>query len=93
MSGLCLKRSQITDADVVKRVVCFADDASFIHVQTTDNVIGGRLLKAQKNGAGAAAANRRIGLDESILIKIERYAIFKKNTYGVLRLAQINVYV
>ena len=91
MSGLCLKRSQITDADVVKRVVCFADDSPFLHVQTTDNVIGGRLPIAQKNGA--AAANRRIGLDESILIKIERYAIFKKNTYGVLRLAQINVYV
>ena len=91
MSGLCIKRSQITDADVVKRVVCFADDAPFLHVQTTDNVIGGRLPFAQKNGV--AATNRCIGLDESTLVKIEKYAVFKKNTYGVLRLAQINVYV
>ena len=92
MSGLCIKRSQITDADVVKRVVYFADDAPFLHVQTTDNVIRRSWIPITQNN-DTATANRRIGLDESILIKIERYAIFKKNTYGVLRLAQINVYV
>ena len=45
---------------------------------------------AQKNGV--AATNRRIGLDESIFVKIERYTVFKKTTYGVLRQAQKYVY-
>ena len=84
MSSLCIKRSQITDADVVKRVVCFADDAPFLHVQTTDNVIGGRLPIAQKNGADTL--DRRVSLYVCILKQIQRCALAKQNPNGIGRL-------
>ena len=85
-----LKSSQITDADIVKRIFGFAPNRSLSHVQSADDVIAGRVPKAQIHST--AAANRRFSLDLCILEQVQRCTLTEQNADGIGSLSQFNRY-